>query len=69
MNTEIIIFHNHGHPGIVTEKFLPGSYRTQYERKLCQGKHTKQRLKQNKIFLNIAIGLFKFNTYMIQAFI
>lgn len=42
MNTEIIIFMIM-YPGIVTEKFLPSCYRTQYERKTLPEKTYKTR--------------------------
>lgn len=66
MNTEIIIFMTMATLGLSQKNFsqvvIELNMRGNSARENIQN---KQRLKQNKIFLNILIGLFKFNTYII----
>lgn len=66
MNTEIIIFMTMATLGLSQKNFsqvvIELNMRGNSARENIQN---KQRLKQNKIFLNIPIGLFKFNTYII----
>lgn len=66
MNTEIIIFMTMATLGLSQKNFsqvvIELNMRGNSARENILN---KQRLKQNKIFLNIPIGLFKFNTYII----